>query len=126
MVQIYRDGYCIIVKYNENLLKKLKDIRNLYVLYVFLFREKLKEFEIIQKILNVIKYLEMDSMVEMVFRNVEEVVLISFVIDDVVEVLFLIYSDVVLVEEEVISNISNDKIFSVLVLEVLEYLYLKE
>lgn len=73
-----------------------------------------------------IKYLEMDSMVEMVFRNVEEVVLISFVIDDVVEVLFLIYSDDVLVEEEVISNISNDKIFSVLVLEVLEYLYLKE
>lgn len=68
----------------------------------------------------------MDSMVEMVFRNVEEVVLISFVIDDVVEVLFLIYSDDVLVEEEVISNISNDKIFSVLVLEVLEYLYLKE
>lgn len=65
-------------------------------------------------------------MVEMVFRNVEEVVLISFVIDDVVEVLFLIYSDDVLVEEEVISNISNDKIFSVLVLEVLEYLYLKE
>lgn len=60
-----------------------------------------------------IKYLEMDSMVEMVFRNVEEVVLISFVIDDVVEVLFLIYSDDVLVEEEVISNISNDKIFSV-------------
>lgn len=76
--------------------------------------------------MNVIKYLEMDSMVEMVFRNVEEVVLISFVIDDVVEVLFLIYSDDVLVEEEVISNISNDKIFSVLVLEVLEYLYLKE
>lgn len=73
-----------------------------------------------------IKYLEMDSMVEMVFRNVEEVVLISFVIDDVVEVLFLIYSDDVLVEEEVISNISNDKIFSVLVLEVLEYLYLEE
>lgn len=73
-----------------------------------------------------IKYLEMDSMVEMVFRNVEEVVLISFVIDDVVEVLFLIYSDDVLVEEEVISNISNDKIFNVLVLEVLEYLYLKE
>lgn len=73
-----------------------------------------------------IKYLEMDSMVEMVFRNVEEVVLISFVIDDVVEVLFLIYSDDVLVEEEVISNISNDKIFIVLVLEVLEYLYLKE
>lgn len=73
-----------------------------------------------------IKYLEMDSMVEMVFRNVEEVVLISFVIDDVVEVLFLIYSDDVLVEEEVISNISNDKIFSVLVLEVLEYFYLKE
>lgn len=73
-----------------------------------------------------IKYLEMDSMVEMVFRNVEEVVLISFVIDDVVEVLFLIYSDDVLVEEEVIGNISNDKIFSVLVLEVLEYLYLKE
>lgn len=73
-----------------------------------------------------IKYLEMDSMVEMVFRNVEEVVLISFVIDDVVEVLFLIYSDDVLVEEEVISNISNDKIFSVLVLEVLEYLYIKE
>lgn len=73
-----------------------------------------------------IKYLEMDSMVEMVFRNVEEVVLISFVIDDVVEVLFLIYSDDVLVEEEVISNILNDKIFSVLVLEVLEYLYLKE
>lgn len=68
----------------------------------------------------------MDSMVEMVFRNVEEVVLISFVIDDVVEVLFLIYSDDVFVEEEVISNISNDKIFSVLVLEVLEYLYLKE
>lgn len=113
MVQIYCDGYCIIVKYNENLLKKLKDIRNLYVLYVLLFREKLKEFEIKQKILNVIKYLEMDSMVEMVFRNVEEVVLISFVIDDVVEVLFLIYSDDVLVEEEVISNISNDKIFSV-------------
>lgn len=73
-----------------------------------------------------IKYLEMDSMVEMVFRNVEEVVLISFVIDDVVEVLFLIYSDDVLVEEEVISNISNDKIFSVLELEFLEYLYLKE
>lgn len=73
-----------------------------------------------------IKYLEMDGMVEMVFRNVEEVVLISFVIDDVVEVLFLIYSDDILVEEEVISNISNDKIFSVLVLEVLEYLYLKE
>lgn len=126
MVQIHRDGYCTTVKHNENLLKKSKDTRNLHVLHAPLFREKLKEPETKQKILNVIKHSEMDSMVEMVSRNAEEAASISPVTDDVVEVSSPTHSDDAPVEEEVISNTSNDKILSVPVPEALEHSYSKE
>lgn len=126
MVQIHRDGYCTTVKHNENLLKKSKDATKLHVLHAPLFREKVKESETTQKILNVIKHSEMDSMVEMVSRNAEEAASISPVADDAVEVSSPTHSDDAPVEEEVINNTSNDKILSVPVPEALKHSCSKE